>query len=414
MTVALAPVREAKHSINTGWLMNVSSSRVLYLIACVSITASLSSVLYPDEAAAQQPPPPTPEADQVDQAPGPANAGWDGDFFLESDDGRFRLELGGRLQTQYRTRSDEDGDERDLESAFLIRRSRLSLSGHALAPELTFKFQADFGGGDVDLLDHYLNYAFAPDTVEGRLGKWRLPFLRQEIASSGKLLLVNRSLITRVFGEGFDIGAGIHNNFKAAPNFEWVVGIFNGTQSALGAVSVDDPLRPTVFFPTVVARVAYNYGGIDPYREGDLEGGPLRFSVGASGLTQFGLEREDESAMKATADYVVKVAGFSTSGAVVLATGQDGSGLLDQETLATGLYAQAGYAIADLIQPTVRYSHIDRDDDEITVHEALGGLNVYFYEHNLKWQTDAGAVVREVPNDTETTYRLRTQLQLEY
>lgn len=352
---------------------------------------------------------------EATEAKATGDAGYDGDFFLQSEDGRFRIEIGGRLQTQYELLLAEEGDDLELgRSRFLIRRARFKLGGHAFDPRLTYGFQAAFGRGDVELLDYFANYAFNPGTFEGRLGQWRLPFLRTEINSSGSLLLVDRSLITSVFGEGFDVGMGIHNNYKKSPTFEWFFGVFNGTATDLEVVSFDDPNTPSVFLPTVIGRVAYNHGDIKGYTTGDLKGGPLRFSLGASALTQVGIDRDNESATKATVDYIVKAHGFSSSGAFVLATEQDGDSFTDQNTFVTGLFAQAGYMVNEMIQPTARYSRVDYEGDGPLVHEALGGLNVYFYGHNLKWQTDAGAIITETPNDTETDYRVRTQFQLDF
>lgn len=346
---------------------------------------------------------------------GTGEAGYDGDFFFESADENFRLEIGGRVQTLYEIVLADEGSDLDLtQSRFLIRRARLKLQGHAFTPRLTYVLQPDMGRGGFDLLDFYVNYAFAPGTFEGTTGQWRLPFLRSEINSSGRLLLVDRSLVTDVFGEGFDVGVAAHNGYRDAPTFAWVVGVFNGTKTDLGVVTVDDPDAPTLFMPSVVARISYNYGGIDPYREGDLDKGPLRFSVGASGLSQLGIERDGQSAMKATVDYVLKARGFSTSGAFMLGTAQDGDGLTDQNLFVTGLYVQAGYLIGEMIQPAARYSRVDYEGDGDLVHEALGGINVYFYGHSLKWQTDMGAIVTETPNDTDTAYRARTQLQLSF
>jgi hypothetical protein len=353
------------------------------------------------------------------------DAGYDGGFFLESADDKFRLEFSGRLQTQYEAVLADPGDGYELaKSRFLIRRARLKLSGHAFSERLTYAFQTDYAGGDVDLLEYFMNYALVPESVEGRVGQWRLPFLRQQITSSGSLLLVDRSLVANRFGEGFDIGVAAHNGYGDAPGFEWTVGVFNGTKTGLDVITPDDPDAPTIFFPSAVARVGYNFGKINPYKAGDLEGGPLRFAVGASGLSQLGVER-DNSAMKATVDYVVKAHRFSSSGAYAIASGQDeqGDGLFDQDQLASGFFVQAGYVIGEMIQPAARYSRVEVDDDGPVDHEVLGGINVYFYGHKLKWQTDAGALVTE--NDsvdsagdefavTETDWQARTQVQLSF
>lgn len=365
-----------------------------------------------------------PEADAdaaLDESSG--DAGFDGEFFLQGKDGDFRLEIGGRLQPQFELVSVEEGDDRGIGVASLfIRRARLSMSGHLFTPRLTFGFQSEFSG-DVELLDYYLNYVFVDDLLHGRVGSWRVPFMRTEINSSSSLLLVDRSLITDVFGEDRDVGLALHNNYKKAPTFEWAAGIFTGAADELGQVSFDEEAAPTFLSPSLAARVAYNHGDIKAYSTGDFAGGPLRFSLGAAGVASLGLEpgvavqgldREDQSSLKGTVDYMLKVHGFSSSGAYTVATVQDGESLADQELFVSGFFVQAGYLIGETFQPAARYSRLDPEGDEEPTHEALGGLNIYFYGHSLKWQTDFGAIIEEAPNDTKTNYRLRTQLSLDF
>lgn len=343
------------------------------------------------------------------------SAGYDEHFFLQSADGNFRLQIGAQLQARYTLRFDDRADGLALsQSRFFIRRARLALVGHAFSKKLGYVFVPRFDLSQAGLLEYFVNDAFIPHVIEGRVGKWRLPFLRQQITSSSRLLLVGRSQVTQVFGQGFDVGAALHNGYTNSPRVEWVAGIFNGTTSSLGVVGVDSTQPPDVFFPTLVGRIAYNYGGIDAYSGGDLEGGPLRFAVGASALAQLGVDRDHQSATEATLDYVIKVRGFSTSGAVMLASKQDGSSLVDQNAFVGGFFAQASYLVGEVIQPALRYSLVDFEGNAGATHEAMGGINVYFYGHNLKWQTDAGAIINQTPHQTATRYRARTQLQLAF
>ncbi|MFP4600951.1 MAG: porin [Persicimonas sp.] len=376
---------------------------------------ALLAVLVPDDSSAQQP------ADDETSSSDAPMAGYDGGFFIDGADGDFRINIGGRVQTQLRTLVVDNGDDHDLDQlGFRIRRARLKIKGHAFSPRLTYQLQPELAGDSPSLRDYFFNYEFLADTLEGRVGQWRYPFLRQEITSSGSLMLVDRSLVGSTFGDSFDTGVALHNRYKTAP-VSWVVGVFNGATSRLGGVSFDNTVAPSRFGPAVVARAAYNYGPIKAYSEGDLEGGPLRFSVGGAVSGQPGIDRPNQSEFKATLDYMLKVEGFSTSGAAVLGTTQEGDGLGDQETVATGFFAQAGYLINDFIQPAVRYSQVrltgtaasDDESDDLQ-HEALGGLNLYFYGHRLKWQTDAGAIVTDVRDRTRTNFQARTQLQLAF
>jgi phosphate-selective porin OprO and OprP len=335
-------------------------------------------------------------------------------FFLESADGDHRLGIGGRIQAQSRAQLSDEPTGRDLdELGLLIRRARLVLGGHTLTPDLSFKIQTDFAGSQFSLLEAWADYAFSP-CLAVRAGKWRLPFLRQDLSSSGAFLLVDRSVTTAAFGDKFDTGVGLHNDFTAGQPFEWVVGVFNGATNRLGQVTYDDADAPSLFGPALVGRVNFNFGEVKPYRQTRATTGPLGFSVGAAVAADPGLERAGESTLKATVDYLLEVGGLSTSGGLMLATAQRGEGLGDQELLATGGFVQAGYLLTERLQPTARYSLVDVSEVDVRAHEVLGGFNVYFYGHRFKLQMDAGANINRDESITTTDLVARTQLQLNF
>jgi hypothetical protein len=67
------------------------------------------------------------------------------------------------------------------------------------------------------------------DNVWLRAGQWKRPFSRQQIGSSGRLELTDRSITDKAFGAGRDIGLAVHNNYEKSPDLEWALGVFNGT-----------------------------------------------------------------------------------------------------------------------------------------------------------------------------------------
>jgi hypothetical protein len=171
---------------------------------------------------------------------------------------------------------------------------------------------------------------------------------------------------------------------------------------------------PDRFRPTVVARLGYNHGGIKGYSEADLEGGGPRFAVGASGLAELDSGGEGDSNVRAELDYALKLHGFSTTGAVYLATRSSGE-FGDQAFDAWGLHAQVGYVISGIFQPALRYALIDPTGEDNRMHKVLGGLSLYFIGHNLKWQIDGGARLHEDPLVGDLTdYVVRTQVQLAF
>lgn len=345
-------------------------------------------------------------------------------FFIQSQDGRFKLKIQGRVQARY---THEFLDEQDDRMAFSIPRARLTLSGHAFTENLTYKFQSDFGKGNVSLKDFYADYRFVPGWLHLRVGQYKRPFSRQQLTSSGQLEFVDRAITDRYFGAGRDIGLAIHNDYEKSPAFEYALGVFNGTgdQSHLsGNVAVDLATGegkiesgrfsnvPARLHPALVTRVGYNHGGIKGYREADLEGGPLRFAIGGSGLMDLNADGDDSSGIEGEVDYIVKAHGFSTSGAAYVSSAQSGPGFSDQAFQAVGFHLQAGYVIADIIQPAVRYARIAPKGPDNDLQEILGGLSVYFHEHDVKWQTDGGALLSQVPGGGRTDFLVRSQLQL--
>lgn len=378
-----------------------------------------------------------PEAPVVGPAPaavaGPAaplepRAGYAKGFFIHGEDEDvFSLKINGRVQARLELESADAIDGRDEDAAFSVPRARIKMSGHAHSEAIKYSLQADFGKGFVTLKDFYVDYDRGPARL--RVGQWKRPFSRQQITSSGSLELVDRAITDKFFGGGRDIGLALHNGYDKAPEgLGWVVGVFNGTGDKprfSGTAVVTDPLTgdvdivsggfsnvPDTFAPAVVARADLNRGGIKGFSEADLEGGPLRWSVGGSVLAELDADDDDDSSIRAQLDYIAKLRGFSTTGGLYVATAQDDTSFFDQSHAAVGAHLQAGYVIDDTYQPAVRYALIvPEDGDEL--HELLVGFSIYAFSHSFKWQTDVG-VSSTGSFAVDQVVQLRTQLQLAF
>ena len=353
---------------------------------------------------------------------GPAEVGYHKGFFVKSADGNNELVIQGRVQTRF---AHEKPDGADAEDAFEIARARLTLKGHALSPDIKFKFQTDFGKGGATLKDFLVDYKLH-DKVIVRAGQWKRPFSRQQINSSGNLELVDRAITDKAFGAGRDIGVAVHNNYEKSPEIEWALGVFNGTgeKPLLSGDVVVDPMTgegeitgggfsnvPDHVLPAIVGRIGYNANGIKGYSEADFEGGPLRYGVGASVLAALDTDDDGAKATMGEADYVVKVKGISTTGGVYFR--RDTVADVDADTL--GFHVQAGYLLQNKYQPVVRFAMVDPDGDDNNAQEITGGMSVYPFAHNFKWQTDVSALIAQVAGaDSTTDVRVRTQLQLSW
>lgn len=352
-------------------------------------------------------------AQEGDSAAPTASVGYKKGFFIE--DGPFKLKTQLRVQSRLTLEMPDGGD---VESNFAVQRARLKLSGTAFSPQWGYVFQVDLGKGFVTLKDFYIEHQLPGSSVRVRAGQWKRPFSRQQITSSGSLELVDRAITDKAFGAGRDIGVAVHNDYEKSPEFQWAVGVFNGTGDAPWFEPAVDAMGevtggkftnvPSDFEPVVVVRVGYNSAGLKGYSEADFEGGPLRFGVAASALMGLDADGDDATPGMGEVDFIVKNNGLSASGAVFVAT----DGTTDREYGGMGAHVQAGYLLTPMYQPVVRFALVDPDGDDNNVMELTGGFSMYFFQHGLKWQTDVGALISQGTDGNVTDLQGRTQLQL--
>ncbi len=74
----------------------------------------------------------------------------------------------------------------------------------------------------------------------------------------------------------------------------------------------------------------------------------------------------------------------------------------------------AGIVLKKLVQPVIHYSIISLSGVDNDTHEVTGGLSIYVFGHNLKWQTDAGGIISEHESGDLTSYLVRTQITLAF
>ncbi len=318
-------------------------------------------------------------------------------FVIRSDDEQFSLRFGGRVQPFFNTTVTPD----ETTSNFEIRRGRLQLDGNLWGKDASYRFQADWGKGNLSLKDFFGEVALGHRTWL-RFGQFKKPFSRQQILPFFRTEISDRAITDRAFGAGRDIGVSIHNGYEGSPRFEWTVGVFNGTGDATrlegvtaivddttGEVTIDSSKAkltnvPRELLPIVVARVGYNHGKLRGYSEADLEGGPVRWGVGLSVQAEGDLDRDNTSNQKAELDYILKVNGFSTTGGLYAQTAQDGNSVYDQGKSLVGFHLQAGYLLAKRWQFVGRYAVVGdtaTGGTQATDQQELA-ITANFYKHN--------------------------------
>lgn len=162
-------------------------------------------------------------------------AGWNDGFFMQSVDGRFKLQVGGLLQARYVYGYIPDGvsgvnigsspvaDNVESRSGFDVPNTQLDLRGHVFGPEFTYRIRGQFsnqgeaviGAGPLSYLSsasgtfRLLDAWFRGEVSDGiavRIGQFKLPFAREQLVDDDYQLAVERSTIVDHLGLGYSQG----------------------------------------------------------------------------------------------------------------------------------------------------------------------------------------------------------------
>jgi len=170
-----------------------------------------------------------------------ADVGYNGGFYVQSPDKNYKLVINGYTQIRY-TFSDsqvqnaaafstkpKSGDASGIDFRYL----RLTFSGNAFTPNLTYLFTGDFAGGssnvnDFQVVDAYVAYKFN-DLVNLRVGAFLAPFSRLEYISSG-LALVDFPAVFNPFDPARSFGVSLYGDI-IKDQFLYEVNMNNGPQS---------------------------------------------------------------------------------------------------------------------------------------------------------------------------------------
>ncbi|MBN2310115.1 MAG: hypothetical protein JXR94_14165, partial [Candidatus Hydrogenedentes bacterium] len=153
---------------------------------------------------------------------------WKDGLRFETEDGRFRLQVGGRIMYDVAWyHQDEDlkiavGDEQDGGE---FRRARIFLSG-TIYDDIYYKAQYDFAGddGNAKFKDVYVGLQNIPYVGKLQLGHYKEPFGLEQLTSSKYTTFMERSLAD-AFTPGRNMGVMVANH---TPNkrLAWALGLF--------------------------------------------------------------------------------------------------------------------------------------------------------------------------------------------
>jgi hypothetical protein len=331
----------------------------------------------------------------------PFEVGWkDGKTTIKSKSAE--LKLSNRVQVRFTEEDPEDGDGK---GSFRIRRAKTKFEGWVYSKDLEYELQMNWADSS-PLEDANFNYDFSHGDKAAmlKIGRFKVPFGRQELTSSGSQQFVDRSIVSAEFAKGRDNGLQLWGT-PAGGRIDWRVGLFNGAGRTASSNDNDEYQYN--------ARLAWQPFGDAKYSEIDFDSKdtPL-FAVAAQfeSNDKFGATDGDDTDREVVgADVVFKYRGLFAFAEFFDATADRETGAsADQE----GLHAQVGYLFAKKLDVALRYAAWDpdqgvADNDRTETGVALG----YFWnKHNHKLQADYRQVEDDALDATNDEFRLQYQL----
>ncbi len=149
-------------------------------------------------------------------------------FFLQTRDGGFQLRLRSVVQADGRAYLNEPQRQADT---FLIRRARLYVEG-TIGDHFDYRLMPDFAGGQVQLLDAWVNLRFWK-FFQIRGGKFKSPFSLERLQQEQFVTFNERSLVSAIAPDR-DIGASVRGEL-ARGTLAWDLAVLNGVADGQSA-----------------------------------------------------------------------------------------------------------------------------------------------------------------------------------
>ena len=329
---------------------------------------------------------------------------------FDSVDKAFRVRFKPRGQLRYEI---DDNDDGNLRHALILRRVRLTMTGHLFSKLTPFKFELAASPKDLGVKDNLLVKPIALDfyvdsthlrDLNARVGQYKMFYSRQRFLSSAELQLVDRSIAQAEFNLDRDLGITLFSKDLFGLNrirYFMHLGTGKGRDLAgpepfglLYAARVEvSPFghqkgdNKTVdfarrSFPSLSIAGAYAY-----IHKSAREKGPHGSFTSDGGTT---------SSHNLTGDVLFKWYGVSILSEVYLRDATREDVPADAEASAPrngwGGFVQGGYLMPFApVEVSARYSTIipASENTKLTTQNELGvGLSYYFMKHIVKVQGD--------------------------
>lgn len=329
---------------------------------------------------------------------------------IKSIDSNYSLRAGSKMQFRY-TFHDKDSGKADVMN-LTLRRAELYFGGNIYSKEVQYVVALAAEKFTLQLLDFYVFWT-PHEEFNARIGFFKVPFGRQRMASSSRLLLQDRSITASAFTQGRDSGLDIYG-FPLDGRMEYHVAVFQGAGEDPTKWDNGDNLDNKFMY---VLNLRYNpFGRYDYYDETDIRySDTLKATIGTAVVFNGKVNDEkirDTDTILGVVDFGIKYRGFSWNNEYYIRTvnPEDGD-TIDSD----GFFTQAGYFVMPKkLEIALRYSMLDPDKDTPNdlQREYSLGLNYYFRTHRSKIQSDITHFVTEVGEHTEHENIFRLQYHI--
>ncbi|MHC4910482.1 MAG: porin [Planctomycetota bacterium] len=322
-------------------------------------------------------------------------AGYDKHGYLQSADGNFRIDFAGQVQVRYvlNNRDVPDGSNEDsTRSGFEIRRTKIKLSGHVVDPSWVWVLNGayDRSGGALLLEDAIIKKEFE-NGWHVMAGQFKAPLLWEELVSSSRQLLVDRSIVNELLNQ--DRAVGIQAGWES--DRIRVAGMFHNGQNT-------DNNKFTSYDTEYAVAARIDFLGAGTWKQfkdftswtddefGWKVGGAFNIEKDENGTP---LPNPKETRLTWTVDAAVEFGGANAFVAVI------GRNLDEANRDQLAVIAQGGWMfVPDTWELFARYEFGDADltPAEEDLNIITFGVNRYFKKHEVKWTTDIGFGLDEV------------------
>ncbi len=176
-------------------------------------------------------------ADLEKEREGALKAMWKDGLRIESPDGQFKLQLGGRVWVDY-TWFDQDRDLADFvfdeEDGGQIRNARLDMRGD-IYKDVFYRLEYEFAGnnGPSGFTDTYVGLKGIPYVGTLQIGHYKEPFSLEELTNDSTITFMERAL-PNAFAPGRNLGAQLSNAYLGEAGKErltYALGVFKSTDN---------------------------------------------------------------------------------------------------------------------------------------------------------------------------------------